>query len=179
MNEKPEMNRKQAVAICYNEWEEKNSNKGVGTMNVESGGFPIEKSFNVFVPVTKSFIEKDIDGIERRYIEVTVSGLKEDRDGEKMSQQAINKMIQAFKENRIPAFNNHGYDKNGNRIYDWRDIVGKWVDAWQEGDRLVARMQINMSNPDGERLWKYAHHEGMPIGFSIGGRVLDKTEVDE
>ncbi len=140
-----------------------------------------ENTFKAFIPVTKSYVAKDVNGIERKYVEVTVSGLKEDMDGERMSQKALDMMKDAFKQNKIPAFNNHGIDKQGNRTYDWRDMVGKWIDANQEGVSLKATMQINEANPDGVKLWEYVNEQDMPVGFSVGGKVLSafKEEVQE
>ena len=153
--------------------------EGKKELRLESPIF--EKTFKAFIPVTKSYVAKDANGIERKHIEVTVSGLKEDRDGERMSQKALDMMRDAFKQNKVPAFNNHGMDKHGNRTYDWRDMVGKWVDADQDGVSLKATMQINEANPDGVLLWKYVHEQDMPVGFSVGGKVIHsfREEVQE
>ncbi len=135
----------------------------------------------VFVkaPITK-FWEDDVPSIKgvdtteksnQRFIEVVVSGLKEDRDGERMSQEAIDDMIQQFKSGTIPFFPDHGYGE-GQR-YSWKQIMGVWVDAHQEGDHLKAVLRLNKAHPDSDIFWNYIQ-EGMPVGFSIGGKPVSE-----
>ena len=147
----------------------------------------------VFVkaPITK-FWEEEVDfkksagkveKSKQRFIEVTVSGLKEDRDNEMMSQEAIDDMIMQFKSGQIPFFPDHGFhEQSGERnVYSWKQMMGVWVDARQEDDHLVAVVRLNKANTDSELFWKYIN-EGAPIGFSIGGRPLSEPtyiEVDE
>lgn len=133
--------------------------------------------FNVNSIVNKSYKlehKQDDDGTVKivRYIEVPVSGLKEDSDGARISQEAIDGMISQYKSGTLPAFNNHG--KNGTDLrYGWQDIIGKWVDARQEEDTLYATMQLNDAHPEADKLWSYIQN-GIPIGFSIGGNCDDK-----
>jgi len=135
-----------------------------------------KKSFNYFAPVTKHWIEKNAEtGTEQKYMEVTLSGLKEDRDGDRVSEEAINGMIKQLKAGTVPFYLDHGLDENGNRTYRLKDMTGVWVDGRLEGDALKAVVKLNNANPNGEIVWKYAE-EGMPIGFSIGGRILKKKE---
>lgn len=136
--------------------------------------------FDIFTPITKSWeevIDKETNQKER-FVEVTVSGLSEDRDGERISQKAIIDMITQFKAGTIPFFPNHGKDPNtGERAYRWQDIMGVWVDASQVAENLKAVVRLNKSHEDSEKFWNYVQG-GMPIGFSIGGRTL-KSEEEE
>jgi len=144
--------------------------------------------FFVKAPLTK-FWEEDVDieksgsKIEKskqRFLEVTVSGLKEDGDNEMMSQEAITDMINQFKSGTIGFFPDHGFhEQTGERnVYSWKQMMGVWVDARQEGDNLIAVVRLNKSHPDSELFWNYIN-EGMPIGFSIGGRPLEEPKYLE
>jgi len=157
---------KQAVAICTSIYENKEEKKSVS------------KGFKYFAPVTKAITSKDNQGISRRYMEVTVSGTNIDRDGDRMSDEAINKMIDKFNSGTMPFFYDHGLDKNiPMRTYRLKDIVGKWVGARKEENNLVATVMLNNANPDADTVWDY-YQAGMPVAFSIGGNVVAKHEEE-
>jgi len=140
----------------------------------------MEKDFNAFTPITKSW-EETVDkenGETQRFIEVTVSGVAEDRDGEKMAQSAIDGMSQQFKSGTVGFFPDHGKNDAGERVYSWKQMMGVWVDAHQEGDDLKAVVRLNKSHPDAEMFWGFVK-EGMPLGFSIGGKVEESMEIEE
>jgi len=146
----------------YQEWKKKN------------------KMIEVFTPITKSWTEtiNKETGEKQRFIEVTVSGLKEDRDGERISQEAILDMINQYKSGKIPLMPNHGQvTPTGERIYRWQDMMGVWVDAKQVGDNLVAVARLNNAHPDADLFWNYIQ-EGMPIGFSIGAKPIEFIEEE-
>jgi len=143
------------------------------------------KSFHVNAPVSKFWeedvkVEKSISSngkSKKRFIEVTVSGLKEDREGEMMSQKAIDNMIMQYKSGNIPFFSDHG-QVDGLPVYSWKGMMGVWVDAHQEDDKLKAVVRLNNAHPDAELFWKFVQ-EGMPISFSIGGTPLEEpTEIE-
>lgn len=121
---------------------------------------------------------KDIDGKPTHFFEIKTSGTKLDREGERMSQGVVDSIIAAHKSGKIPAFSNHGLDKNGHRTYRWQEIIGKFVDARQEGENVVSTLQLNMSHPEEPLLWAYAN-EGMPFGASIGARTTKKHDEEE
>jgi len=157
---------KQRAAIAYSEYKKKS----------------VEGEFMVKMPVTKCWeesvdVQKSVGGVEKstqRFIEVTMSGLKEDRQGDRMDQSAINDMISQFKSGTIPFFPDHGFhEQTGQKsVYSWKQMMGVFVDARQEGDKLPAVIRLNKAHPDHELFWKYIKEESMPIGFSIGGRAL-------
>lgn len=146
------------------------------------------KSFIVKAPIT-NFWEEDVtinkglnktEKSKQRFIEVTVSGLKEDRDGERMSQEAIDDMIIQFKSGTIPFFPDHGRDEKTGvpNVYSWKQMMGVWVDARQENEKMPATVRLNKAHPDAEMFWEFVK-EGMPIGFSIGGKPIDEPTVIE
>ncbi len=146
------------------------------------------EAFMVKAPITKFWeedlsVEKGASKAEKstqRFIEVTVSGLKEDRDNEMMSQDAINDMVMQFKSGTIGFFPDHGFhEQTGERnVYSWKQMMGVWVDARQENDHLMAVVRLNKAHPDQDLFWKYIN-EGMPIGFSIGGKPETGPEYIE
>lgn len=148
----------------YQEWKEKH-----------------EKGISVFVPITKGWMEivkTDNGDTKQKFFEATVSGMKEDRDGEVMDQMAIDDMIMQFKSGKIPLFPDHGLDpETGQRAYRWKQIMGVWTDARQEGENIIAVARLNNAHPDAELFWNYLQ-EGMPVGFSIGGRPVEVVEEE-
>lgn len=142
----------------------------------------------VKMPITR-FWEQEVEvqkgGVaeksKQRFMEAVVSGLKEDRDGEMMSQGAIEDMIAQFKSGTIPFFPDHGFhEQTGQKnVYSWKQMMGVWVDAKQDGDQLKAVARLNRAHPDHETFWKYVSEEGMPVGLSIGGRPAMMPEIIE
>jgi len=138
-------------------------------------------------PITR-FWEEEVDiqksakseKSKQRFIEVTVSGLKEDRDNEMMSQAAVDDMIMQFKSGTIGFFPDHGFhEQTGEKnVYSWKQLMGVWVDARQEGNNLLAVVRLNKAHPDSELFWSYIN-EGMPIGFSIGGKPTEEPTFIE
>lgn len=114
-----------------------------------------------------------------RFMESVVSGLKEDRDGDRMSQKAVDGMIQQFKSGTVPFFPDHGRDENTGEpfVYSWKQMMGVWVNAKQDEDHLVATVRLNRFHPDQELFWNYVHNAKMPIGFSIGGKTSEPKEI--
>ena len=147
-----------------------------------------QKGFSVMAPITKYWeeevvVEKSLGKTEKskqRFIEVTVSGLKKDRDDERFSQEAIDDMVMQFKSGTIPFFPDHGRDEKTGlpNIYPWKQMMGVWVDARQENDSLPATVRLNKEHPDHEMFWGFVK-EGMPIGFSIGGKSLEAPTIIE
>jgi hypothetical protein len=134
--------------------------------------------FSVYLPIEKSWVETKEAGKEEFFFEATVSGVKPDRDNEVMDQAAIDDMIMQFKSGKIPLFPDHGRSElTGERTYSWKQIMGVWVDARQEGDNLVAVARLNQAHPDAELFKGYLKNK-MPVGFSIGGRLLSAVEED-
>jgi len=146
------------------------------------------KLFFVKAPVTKFWEEEvsvqksgtNVEKSKQRFLEVTVSGLKEDGDNEMMSKDAITDMADQFKSGTIGFFPDHGFHEQTGQsnVYSWKQMMGVWVDARQEGDSLQAVVRLNKSHPDSEMFWNYIN-EGMPIGFSIGGRPVEEPTFVE
>jgi len=147
-----------------------------------------KKNFVVTAPISKAWeeevtINKGVAKTQKsvqRFIEVAVSGLKEDRDGEMMSQEAIDDMVMQFKSGTIPFFPDHGRDEKTGQpnVYSWKQMMGVWSDARQDDQTLKAVVRLNKAHPDAEQFWQYVQ-EGMSMGFSIGGRPTSAPEEKE
>jgi len=160
--------QKQRTAVCHSQWRKAKS-----------------KTATVMTPITKSWMEnakgeivKDAKEAKHRFFEVTVSGIEEDRDGEIMDQAAVTDMISQFKSGKIPMFTDHGVNQQtGMQSYSWKQMMGVWVDARQDGAHLKAVARLNGSHPDAEIFWNYMQ-EGMPIGFSIGAKPVEFVDEE-
>ena len=154
--------------------------------NIKSYESPI-KTFHFKCSIRKCWEEEvalnkslgDDTKTTERFMETVVSGLKEDRDGDRMSQKAIDGMIMQYKSGIIPFFPDHGRDEKTGEpfVYSWKQMMGVWVDGKQEGDHLVATLRLNKFHQDHETFWNYVHHAKMPIGFSIGGKTSEPKEI--
>jgi len=113
----------------------------------------------------------------KRFVEATVSGLKEDREGDMMTQHAIDDMIVQFKSGKVPFFADHGMEAASSQ-YSWKGIMGVWVDAHQEDDKLKAVVRLNEAHPDADLFWKYVQ-EGIPVAFSIAGAAVEEVSPAE
>ena len=146
------------------------------------------KKFSFMTPITKMWEEDIQTDVQKsgqimekgkhRFVEVIVSGLDNDRQNERMSQEGIDDMISQFKSASIPFFGDHGRDPSTGQVgvYSWKGMMGVWADASQEGNHLKAVVRLNNAHPDAEMFWKFLQ-EGMPIGFSIGGTPVDAPEI--
>jgi len=179
---KEEYDQKQRSAICYDSWRKSGSN---GERGGDRGGSqdrqlnPDKSNSKMMTKDCINFISKHYEvekeeGNKERYIEVPISGLKEDRDGEKMSEQAINKMIDGLK-GGVMLHTDHG---DGGHNYSWKNITGVSVDGWKEDNLLIAKFRLNKAHPDHTLLWNYVHFEKMPVGFSIGAKPLKSHYED-
>jgi len=163
--------QKQRTAVCFSQFRKKKSAEGL-------------KTFHFTCKLSDSWEEQIVNKAAgtkapQRFVETIVSGLKEDRDGERMSQNAINSMVEQFKSGTIPFFPDHGRDEvTGEKfVYSWKQMMGVWIDGKQEGDHLKAVVRLNMEHPDQDLFWRYVHVAKMPIGFSIGGQTSEPKEI--
>jgi len=122
-----------------------------------------------------SFYTKDVtvkadDGDdEQTTIEVPVSGLAEDRDGDKLADAAIDSMVDQINEGGVPMFPNHGYDSDNGvpQAYRYEDIIGGWVAAERDGEVVVAEGKLREGKASAEELEDLLA-QSLPVGFSIG-----------
>jgi len=118
--------------------------------------------------------------VKQRFVSVIVSGLKNDRQNERMSQEAIDDMITQYKAATIPFFSDHGLNPVTGEAgtYTWKGIMGVWTDAVQEGSNLKATLRLNEAHPDADMFYKFIKQK-MPVGFSIGGNPVGDPQMVE
>lgn len=186
----------EAYAICQAAYNKKKKKDAAPESEPEKSQFPeVTLDIDLIDPksktttvikmtglVTKTWTEKaEKEGEpDQRFLEVTTSGKEWDREKQRMAQTAVNDIIAAHKSGKVPAFSNHGISPNAIipiRTYSWKDILGVWTDANQKGKDVKSTMRLNGANPDADLLWQYTHVWKMPVGFSIGGIVLQKREI--
>jgi len=146
----------------------------------------MDKNINI-VCNAKDCYEKELvikgmgpEKVKARFVSVIVSGLKSDRQDERMSQEAIDDMVTQYKSGTIPFFSDHGLNPVTGEpgTYTWKGIMGVWTNAIQEGSSLKATLRLNEAHPDADMFFKYIKQK-MPVGFSIGGNpVGDPKMVD-
>lgn len=109
-------------------------------------------------------LTKQEDGSDK--VTVPIQSTNVDRDGDIITDEGQEDLIKQLKTGKVPAFPNHGigdYDA----MYDFRDIMGKWVDGYKEGDITYGELQLRQNNQAAEQL-KDLISQDMPVGFSIG-----------
>ena len=120
---------------------------------------------------TKSVTVKEAkDGDdEPTTIEVPVSGLAEDRDGDKLADSAIDSMVDQLNSGGVPMFPNHGYDSENGvpQAYRYEDIIGGWTGGRRDGDVVIAEGKLREGKQAADELLDLFSQE-MPVGFSIG-----------
>lgn len=170
---------KQRLAVAYSEWKKHKS------LEVSDSVFQFKATIKSLwqEPVEIKKSSGEVIKEPQFFIKATVSGLKEDRDNEMMSPEAIESMITQFKSGTIPFFPDHGFhEQTGQKnVYSWKQMMGVWVDGEQNGLNLDAVCRLNKAHPDFE-LFKSYVEQGMPIGFSVGGKVLGEpyfVELDD
>ena len=146
----------------------------------------MDKSINIICEA-KDCYEKElvIKGmgeapVKARFVSVVVSGLKDDRQNERMSQEAIDDMITQYKSGTVPFFSDHGLNPITGEpgTYTWKGIMGVWMDGVQEGENLKATLRLNEAHPDADMFYKYIKQK-MPVGFSIGGNPVGDPKMVE
>jgi hypothetical protein len=125
---------------------------------------PVEKEFKKY---TKT--QKDSQGKEKRYLCGVMSGLAVDAHGERMSEKAIQGMIEQTHAKDITLYTNHGKDFTED-IGILRNII-----KLDNGD-LYAEFELYDDNSEADKVWAQAN--GLPpykharqFGFSIEGFV--------
>jgi len=112
-----------------------------------------------------STVKQTDDGTQ---ITVPISGVKEDRDGDKFTDAGLDSLVNQINEGSVPMFPNHGLNADtGMHDYAFQDIMGRWESAEKDGDVVQAKATLREGDPNAEEL-KDLLNQGMPVGFSVG-----------
>jgi hypothetical protein len=130
---------------------------------LRSPEFEVEKDFNCEVGITKSW--SDASG--RRFIQGVASGVAEDRDGERVSKNAIAKMAKQAAQGGVMLTSRHQQD--------WDTEIGKVVEAHHDPDtdELVIKTELPVEghDPMADKAWNAVTRDGVKLGFSVGGKL--------
>lgn len=125
------------------------------------------------VDTTKATVVKQEDG-PNTYLKVPVSSLAEDRDGDELSDDGMNRLLTQLEQRPVGLFPNHGQDP-GSAHYDFREMFGAWEGGELDGDDTAfGDVRLLRVDKDSEELVDDAEklvnrvEQNMPVGFSIG-----------
>ena len=120
-------------------------------------------NFNFIIPLKKSTGDT-LTGI--------ASTTSVDRDGERMSSDALKMMVDDIKRVGVNLFGNHEHS--------WENILGGIDDASLVGDQVHIKINPNKSNPKYPQLMGTLSTKGVRVGLSVGGNVEStKEEYDK
>lgn len=123
----------------------------------------VDQDFEVTGEVTKSWVDRSTG---KRYIVGVASGVAEDRDGERVSRNAIAKMARDVATGGIKLTSSHQQD--------WMTEIGDAVEASHDPktDELIVKTELPPEGEDAiaDKAWKTANRE--KVGFSVGGKLL-------
>ncbi|MDI6720371.1 MAG: HK97 family phage prohead protease [Methanomicrobiales archaeon] len=107
------------------------------------------------------------DGPETIYVDVPVSSLAVDRDGDQFSEQGLQALLAAVKTGRVPLYANHGRGPSGMTEYRFEDIFGVWNDGRIEDGVLRAIAALDPYDYRSQVL-EGKIQAGLPLGWSVG-----------
>ena len=117
-----------------------------------------------FHATIKAYTEKDEAGNEIRFIRGVASDDQIDRQGERFSTRAVQRMVETAKQN-LTLFGDHNHS--------WENTLGHIADAkFNDGAfEVVCQLESEEAQPKVKQLWAKLKSKTR-LAFSIGGRVL-------
>ncbi len=117
-----------------------------------------------FHATLKAYTEKDEAGNEVRFIRGVASDDRIDRQGERFSTRAVQRMVETAKQN-LTLFGDHNHS--------WENTLGHIVDAkFNNGAfEVTCQLESEEAQPKIKQLWAKLKSKTR-LAFSIGGRVL-------
>ncbi|MDI6877580.1 MAG: hypothetical protein QMC96_12515 [Methanomicrobiales archaeon] len=107
------------------------------------------------------------DGPETIYVDVPVSSLSVDRDGDQFSEAGLQALLAAVKTGRVPLYANHGRGPSGMAEYRFEDIFGVWNDGRIVDGVLRAVAALDPYDYRSQVL-EGKIQAGLPLGWSVG-----------
>lgn len=150
----------------------------------KDGDLEIRKSFSVkredlrIRTVTKETGE-DGEEIEVTEIDVPVSSLGEDRDGDRFEEDGLDDLKSQASAGTVGMWLDHGLSDQGFPDYRVQDAIGGWINAYEEDDVLRAVGHLEPDNPKAEMLESKLEKGVVPLGFSVGFIVQEAEERED
>lgn len=142
---------------------------------------PDKAQFKIFSSALKA-IEKDIDGVTRKFLVCTASSTVKDLHGDYMTADCVQGMAPQAKQKGMTIFLNHSYKVP-------EDVFGKTTDSRivqrshdANGDPvwdLDLEVMLNESNDRAISTYAAIKDQGMKMGVSIGAMIEDYAFIDE
>lgn len=107
-------------------------------------------------------------------IRVPIQAVSEDRDGDVITDKGQDSIVKQLESGTVPLMPNHGVGNN-EAMYDFRDIMGQFVDGERMEDTTVGVARLREGNEMAEELLDL-HKQDMPVGFSVGFIPTDTEE---
>jgi len=136
------------------------------TTNSDSTPDASDKTVKNFQFVAKDSTVKETD--DGTQITVPISGVQEDRDGDKFTDAGLDSLVNQINEGSVPMFPNHGLNADtGMHDYAFQDIMGRWESAERDGDIVNAKATLREGDENAKELVDLLNQD-MPVGFSVG-----------
>lgn len=127
---------------------------------------------NFFIAEEKTTVKEEDD---ETLITVPIQALSSDREEDEIVEEGQKNIIKQLQSGKVPAFPNHGMGDSGVR-YDYREILGQWVDGKLNNDGVTMGKIRLMKDNDDAKILKDLIEADMPVGFSVGFKILDSEE---
>lgn len=116
-------------------------------------------SFNIIFPLNKDINSSRLTGI--------ASTTSIDRDGERMSQEALKDMVVEIKKNGVNLFENHEHG--------WQNTLGFIKDAKLSGNEVLVDIELDDANTNPKiPMLLNKLKKGIKLGLSVGGNVTQE-----
>jgi len=110
-------------------------------------------------------------------VNIPIQSLAEDRDGDLINDKGQESIIRQLKSGTVPLVPNHGVGQS-DAHYGFEDIFGQFIDGENRNGTTVATARLLEGNQYAEKLVELLEND-MPVGFSVGFRVLEGDERKE
>lgn len=130
----------------------------------QKAGKSVLGRFSFETGMLKAYLVTDEKGIAHKMIRGIASDDRIDRQGERFSSKAVQKMVDTAKQ-YLTLFSNHDHS--------WEDTLGHVVGAEMANGsfKVECELESDTAEPRVEKLWNKLM-SGTRLAFSIGGRVL-------
>jgi len=110
-------------------------------------------------------------------INIPIQALAEDRDGDIINEKGQESIIRQLKSGTVPLVPNHGVGQS-EAHYGFEDIFGQFIDGENRNGTTIATARLLEGNEFADKLIELLEND-MPVGFSVGFRVLEGDERKE
>lgn len=110
-------------------------------------------------------------------INIPIQALTEDRDGDIINEKGQESIIRQLKSGTVPLVPNHGVGQS-EAHYGFEDIFGQFIDGENRNGTTIATARLLEGNKFADKLIELLEND-MPVGFSVGFRVLEGDERKE